>query len=93
MRRSAVHANMKGRVGTYASMGKGAVVPSTDRIKLNTTISSTETEIWFRSLREAIQAMLMRIYCIRLIKAVCYWRIMVFTQPERGVSIFTFDII
>ena len=41
----AIHANMKGRVGTYASIGKGAVVPSANRIKLNTTISSTETEL------------------------------------------------
>ena len=40
----AVHASMKGHVGTYASMGKGAVVSSANRIKLNTT-SSTETEI------------------------------------------------
>ena len=40
----AVHANMKGHVGIYASMGKGAVISSANRIKLNTT-SSTETEI------------------------------------------------
>ena len=54
---------MKGRVGTYASMGKGAVISSANRIKLNTP-SSTETEIvavgekltkfiWFRYLRKA----------------------------------------
>ena len=57
----AVHADMKGHVGTYASMGKGAVLSSANRIKLNTP-SSTETEIvavgekltkiiWFRYLR------------------------------------------
>ena len=43
----AVHANMKGRVGTYASIGKGAVVSSANRIKLNTTSS---TEIYLVSL-------------------------------------------
>ena len=40
----AVHADMKGHVGTYASMGTGAVISSANQIKLNTT-SSTETEI------------------------------------------------
>ena len=35
---------MKGHVGTYASMGKGAIISSANRIKLNTT-SSTETKI------------------------------------------------
>ena len=57
----AVHADMKGHVGTYASMGKGAVISSANRIKLN-TVSSMETEIvavgekvpkyiWFRYMR------------------------------------------
>ena len=40
----AVHADMKGHVGTYTSMGKGAVISSANRIKLNTT-SSTKNEI------------------------------------------------
>ena len=58
----AVHADMKGHVGTYASMGKGAVISSASKAKLNTG-SSTETEVvavgekickfvWFRYLRE-----------------------------------------
>ena len=33
----AVHADMKGHVGTYASMGKGTVISSVNQIKLNTT--------------------------------------------------------
>ena len=40
----AVHADMKGHVGTYASIRKGAVISSVNQIKLKTT-GSTETEI------------------------------------------------
>ena len=39
-----VHADMKGHVGMYTAMEKGAVISSANQIKLNTT-SSTETEI------------------------------------------------
>ena len=40
----AVHANIKDHVGTCTSIGKGAVISSANRIKLNTP-SLTETEI------------------------------------------------
>ena len=40
----AVHADMKGHVGLYASEGKGAMYSSSTKMKLN-TVSSTETEI------------------------------------------------
>jgi hypothetical protein len=57
----AVHHNMKGHVGMYASEGKGALMSASTECKLN-TISSTETEIvsvgekmpkcvWFRNFR------------------------------------------
>jgi len=58
-----VHANMKGHIGLYATEGKGAMVSSSTKMKLN-TVSSTETEIvavgkklpkllWFRMFRIA----------------------------------------
>ena len=40
----AVHAEIKGYVGTYVSMGNRGAVSSVNQIKLNTT-SSTATEI------------------------------------------------
>lgn len=40
----AFYADTRGYVGVYASMGKGAVMSSANRTKLNTP-SSTETEI------------------------------------------------
>ena len=39
-----VYADMKGHIGLFISMEKGAVISSANQIKLNTT-SSTETEI------------------------------------------------
>jgi hypothetical protein len=57
----AVHHDMKGHVGLYASEGQGALMSGSTKCKLNTT-SSTETEIvsvgeklpkcvWFRHFR------------------------------------------
>jgi len=40
----AVHTDMKGHVGVYATKGQGAMYSSSSKIKLSTT-SSTETEV------------------------------------------------
>ena len=59
----AIHADMRGHIGVYATEGKGAMYASANRMKLNTT-SSTESEVvavgeklpkclWYRMFRIA----------------------------------------